>query len=505
MTPGTDSGSLNTDKITSVKKPTFTGTETENGTTVTLLVDGVANGTTATAGGTWSITAASNIADGDHTVTATATDTAGNVSNPSGPLSITIDSAANAPSTPDLDPASDSGSLNTDNNTNVTTPKFNGTAEKDATVELFRGGTTSLGTTTADNTGNWSLTLATVLADDPYDISAKQTDVAGNVSAASGALSITIDTLAPAAPSSPNLAAASDSGVLNTDNITNVTTNLSFSGTAEANSAVTIFEGAVQVGSGSVNNGGNWNNVTAAGPFADGPHVFTAKATDAAGNPSLASAPHTVTIDTVRPSVTINQAAGQADPAAAGPIHFTVVFNEAISGFATGDVTLSGTAGATTATVTPASSTTFDVSVTGMTQAGTVIAAINQNVATDTAGNNNTASTSNDNSVTYNPDSKAPMVTINFTAVDGQNGWYKHSPVLGTVSANDTTTGNSNVTVINCTEDGNPLTVGSPSGIGTQTASGSLSVSGDGTHNIPARLLTVRATAAPLPARPQCP
>ena len=172
-----------------------------------------------------------------------------------------------------------------------------------------------------------------------------------------------------------------------------MTTNLSFSGTAEAISTVTIFEGAVQVGSGSANNGGNWNNVTAAGPFADGPHVFTAKATDAAGNPSLASAPHTVTIDTVRPSVTINQAAGQADPAAAGPIHFTVVFNEAISGFATGDVTLSGTAGATTATVTPVNSTTFDVSVTGMTQAGTVIAAINQNVATDTAGNNNTAST----------------------------------------------------------------------------------------------------------------
>ena len=484
MTPGTDSGSLNTDNITSVKKPTFTGTETENGTTVTLLVDGVANGTTATAGGTWSITAASNIADGDHTVTATATDTAGNVSNPSGPLSITIDSAANAPSTPDLDPASDSGSLNTDNNTNVTTPKFNGTAEKDATVELFRGGTTSLGTTTADNTGNWSLTLATVLADGPYDITAKQTDVAGNVSAASGALSITIDTLAPAAPSSPNLAAASDSGVLNTDNITNVTTNLSFSGTAEANSTVTIFEGAVQVGSGSVNNGGNWNNVTAAGPFADGPHVFTAKATDAAGNPSLASAPHTVTIDTVRPSVTINQAAGQADPAAAGPIHFTVVFNEAISGFATGDVTLSGTAGATTATVTPANSTTFDVSVTGMTQAGTVIAAINQNVATDTAGNNNTASTSNDNSVTYNPDSKAPVITINFSAADGQNGWYVHSPVMGTVSANDTTTGNSNVTAINCTDGATSLTVGSPLGIGTPTASGSLSVSGDGTHNI---------------------
>src|SRR5439155_440928 len=83
-----------------------------------------------------------------------------------------------------------------------------------------------------------------------------------------------------------------------------------------------------------------------------------------------------------------------------------------------------------------------------------------------------------------NPDTKPPVVTITFSAVDGQNGWYVHSPVLGTVSANDTTTGNSNVTAITCTDGVNALTVGSPTGIGTPTASGSLSVSGEGTHNI---------------------
>src|SRR5207244_574558 len=83
-----------------------------------------------------------------------------------------------------------------------------------------------------------------------------------------------------------------------------------------------------------------------------------------------------------------------------------------------------------------------------------------------------------------NPDTKPPVVTITFSAVDGQNGWYVHSPVLGTVSANDTTTGNSNVSAISCTDGVNALTVGSPTGIGTPTASGSLSVSGEGTHNI---------------------
>ena len=47
--------------------------------------------------------------------------------------------------------------------------------------------------------------------------------------------------------------------------------------------------------------------------------------------------------------MTINQAAGQADPTNASPINFTVVFSESVTDFATGDVTLTGTAGATTA------------------------------------------------------------------------------------------------------------------------------------------------------------
>ena len=41
--------------------------------------------------------------------------------------------------------------------------------------------------------------------------------------------------------------------------------------------------------------------------------------------------------------MTINQAAGQADPTNASPINFTVVFSEAVTGFHGADVTLSGT------------------------------------------------------------------------------------------------------------------------------------------------------------------
>src|SRR5439155_14698013 len=317
--------------------------------------------------------------------------------------------------------------------------------------------------------------LATALADGAYSITAKPTDVAGNVSTASGALSITIDTVPPGAPTSLNLQGGDDTGISNSDNITNKTSTLTFTGMAPANTPVELFEGATSRGTTTSNNGGNWG-ITATGPFAEGDHSFVAKTSDVAGN-TAASATHTVTIDITKPNVTINQAAGQVDPAIAVPINFAVVFSEPAFCFTTGDVTLSGTAGATTATVT-GSGTTYNVAVTGMRHAGTVIASIAAGVATDTAGNGNNVSTSTDNTVTYNPDSTPPVVTISFSPVDGQNGWYVHSPVLGTVSANDTTTGNSNVTAISCIDGVNTLTVGSATGIGTHVASGSLSISG---------------------------
>ncbi len=65
-----------------------------------------------------------------------------------------------APSTPDLDALSDTGSSNTDDLTNDTTPTFNGTAEANSTVQVLDG-TTSLGTTTASATGAWSFTSVT--------------------------------------------------------------------------------------------------------------------------------------------------------------------------------------------------------------------------------------------------------------------------------------------------------------------------------------------------------
>lgn len=116
--------------------------------------------------------------------------------------------------------------------------------------------------------------------------------------------------------------------------------------------------------------------------------------------PNLASTSidNTVTLLTGNPNVTINQAASQTDPTSASPINFTVVFDQVVTGFATGDVSLSGTAGATTGIVT-GSGATYNVAVSGMTASGTVITTIAAGVAQACTQPNN-ASTSTDNTVT---------------------------------------------------------------------------------------------------------
>ncbi|MFA5890822.1 MAG: hypothetical protein WDA27_07715 [Actinomycetota bacterium] len=149
--------------------------------------------------------------------------------------------------------------------------------------------------------------------------------------------------------------------------------------------------------------------------LSEGSHTFSVRAVDGVGNTGSAAS-YTWVVDTTAPGVTINQATAQVDPTNTGPINFTVVFGEATTDFATGDVTVTGTAGgAKTATVT-GSGTTYNVAVTGMSTSGTVIASVGAGAARDAAGNSNTASTSTDNAVTW--DVIAPTVT-NVTLANG--------------------------------------------------------------------------------------
>jgi YVTN family beta-propeller protein len=77
-------------------------------------------------------------------------------------------------------------------------------------------------------------------------------------------------------------------------------------------------------------------------------------------------------------------------------------------------------------------------------------------------------------------DNTAPGINVSFSPPDGQNGWFVTSPVVGAVTADDTTTGASNITAINCTG----ATIGSITGIGTSSASAPLTISAEGLNNV---------------------
>ncbi|MCE1252215.1 MAG: Ig-like domain-containing protein [Anaerolineae bacterium] len=156
------------------------------------------------------------------------------------------------------------------------------------------------------------------------------------------------------------------------------------------------------------------------------------------GNTASTSSDNKVTYDITAPSVTINQASGQADPTSASTINFTAVFSETVSGFTNSDVTVSGTAAGTkTVSVSSSDNKTYTLTVSGMTAGGTVIATIAAGAANDAAGNNNTASTSSDNTVTYTSTTK-PTVTIN--QASGQSDPTGTTPIKFTVVFSETVT-----------------------------------------------------------------
>ena len=213
-------------------------------------------------------------------------------------MSVTIDTAAAAPSVTGI--TTDSGSSSTDGITNDTTLTVNGTAEAGTAVKVFDGAT-QLGTATAAAGGTWTFVDTRTLTNGSvHNYNATATDVAGNVSAASNTFVAMIDTSPPAAPSVPNLTDASDSGISNTDNLTKITSP-TFSGTTEPGATVTLLEGATVRGTGVADSMGNWM-VTVSVTLSTGNHNFSARATDVAGNTGATSSALTITIDTTPPA-----------------------------------------------------------------------------------------------------------------------------------------------------------------------------------------------------------
>jgi len=201
LSPSSDSGSSSTDNITTESVLTFTGACVD-GDEINLYSDGSITGNPVTcASSAFSITSG-GLTEGIHSITFKETDLAGNVSTASSALTITIDTTA--PSTsgaPDMTSGTDAGSSDSDNITSNTTPIFTGICADGNTVQIFDNGSSS-GSSSVCTASAFSLAPGT-LASGVHLITFKETDPAGNVSASSSALSVTVDTSAPVVSDTP--------------------------------------------------------------------------------------------------------------------------------------------------------------------------------------------------------------------------------------------------------------------------------------------------------------
>jgi hypothetical protein len=332
MSAATDTGISSTDNITRNTTPVFSGTA-ESGTTVTLYdTDGTTVlGTTTATGGSWSITS-SALSAGAHTITAKATDAAGNTSAASSGLNVIIDTTA-----PTVSISSNVASLKAGDTATITftfseDPGATFTWSGSAGDVVVTGGSlgaisgsgltrTAIFTPTAGvNSGTASISVT----------GSSYTDTAGNGGAGGLSPSLTFDTLAPAAPSTPDMRAGTDSGNSSTDNITSNTAPV-FTGTAESGSTVTLYDtdGTTVLGT-AVATGGNWSITSAA--LSEGAHTITARATDAAGNSSTVSSGLSVTIDTSAPTQTVATVGLSSDSGSSASDFVTRTAAQTISG-----------------------------------------------------------------------------------------------------------------------------------------------------------------------------
>jgi hypothetical protein len=175
----------------------------------------------------------------------------------------------------------DSG-INDDGLTNHSELVLTGTAEPGSTVTI-RNGETELGTAATNSSGAWSFSTE-ILPDGVLAITAASSDLAGNTSAVSAALAVTIDTSAPpvtlsAVKDDATGAPVASGGVTNDPTPT-------LSGTAEAGSTVEVIlsrADSQDIVLTAPLSGTDWS-VTPATPLPDGPYVISVKATDRAGN-----------------------------------------------------------------------------------------------------------------------------------------------------------------------------------------------------------------------------
>ncbi|MGD9127336.1 MAG: Ig-like domain-containing protein, partial [Planctomycetia bacterium] len=277
-----DHGPSDVDNITNDNTPTFDITATPY---YRVYRDGVqVSGDYETA----STYTSAPLPDGTYDYTIIAVDEAGNETASSYTVRVTIDTVAPAvlDTMPDLQAASDLGPSDTDNLTCDNTPTFDVPGE--VYFRLYCDGVQISGDY---EFGSYTASLQ---SDGSHDYAVTVVDLAGNESALGDPLPVTIETVAPPTPTiAPDLQAASDTGISDSDNVTGDATptfDISVSGYYH------LYRDNVLVS-------GNCETASSYTPSLqpDGTYDYTIVAVDEAGNESLPSPAVCVTIDTVAP------------------------------------------------------------------------------------------------------------------------------------------------------------------------------------------------------------
>ncbi|HIB1384324.1 TPA: non-fimbrial adhesin SiiE [Salmonella enterica subsp. enterica serovar Muenchen] len=292
-----DTGVDNTDHIINEKNPALTGTAAPY-STVKLYIDGALIAEVRTnKDGRWEYTlkADQGLVDGDHRITASVEDIAGNIAH-SDPFLISVDTAISIPIV-SLSPDSDSG-VSDDNLTNIVKPTLH---LKDIDPDIISvqvwdaASDTQIGVATQQPDGSWAYTFTSDLTEGLHQVYVKVEDIAGN-KANSAVFDFTIDTTV----STPviSLLSKDDTGVTG-DNLTNINKpGFAISGVdADAHRVVVqVMHNGVSEEIELSHLNGSWLFIPG-NTWADGSYTLTVKVEDKAGNTSY-SAPLTVVIDT---------------------------------------------------------------------------------------------------------------------------------------------------------------------------------------------------------------
>ncbi|EBD6011146.1 Ig-like domain repeat protein [Salmonella enterica] len=292
-----DTGVDNTDHIINEKNPALTGTAAPY-STVKLYIDGALIAEVRTnKDGRWEYTlkADQGLVDGDHRITASVEDIAGNIAH-SDPFLISVDTAISIPIV-SLSPDSDSG-ISDDNLTNIVKPTLH---LKDIDPDIISVqvwdamSDTQIGVATQQPDGSWAYTFTSDLTEGLHQVYVKVEDIAGN-KANSAIFDFTIDTTV----STPviSLLSKDDTGVTG-DNLTNINKpGFAISGVdADAHRVVVqVMHNGVSEEIELSHLNGSWLFIPG-NTWADGSYTLTVKVEDKAGNTNY-SAPLTVVIDT---------------------------------------------------------------------------------------------------------------------------------------------------------------------------------------------------------------